>query len=149
MTTDLARLVQRMDTAAETTLAAANALARDLEETRLLAAEDRIQISRLIMLVTRLTAQGASTLDGTNRLERTAAHVAEDLAASIERADEAPSEIPGAGADAALRSPGETAAEAAEAADAAEAAGERSDTTGPAAVTLPAPGPADIPGHSG
>lgn len=88
-------------------------LALDLEEARLLAAEDRIQISRLILLVQRLTQQGKVTLNGTQRLERTAAHVAQDLADSIERADGADMDKPGASADAAFRSVGETAAEAA------------------------------------
>ncbi len=65
------------------------------------------------MLVRRLIAQGEITLHGTQRLESTAAHVAQDLAASIIRADAAPLTMPGAGADAALRSPGQTAAEVA------------------------------------
>ena len=51
--------------------------------------------------------------DSTGRLEQTTHHVADDLAASIVRADEAPKDIPGSGADAALRSAGETAAETA------------------------------------
>lgn len=108
---DLRAITERLDAAARTTEAAARQLAHDLEHTRLLAEEDRIQISRLILLVQRLIQQGQSTLGGTQRLEQTAAHVAQDLAASIVRADEAPTETPGAGADAALRSPGETAAE--------------------------------------
>lgn len=110
---EIAQIAAMMDEAAKTTLAAAQLLAIGVEEARKLAAEDRIQIARLIMLVQRLTAQGEVTLGGTLRLEKTAAHVAEDLAASITRADGANMDIPGAGADAALRSAGETAAEAA------------------------------------
>lgn len=107
MTADLAAIVERLDAAARTTEAAARALAADLEEARQLAAEDRVQIARLILLVRRLTAQGEVMLHGTQRLERTAEHVAADLAASIARADQAPADTPGAGADAALRSAGE------------------------------------------
>ncbi len=107
------RLVLDRDILAQATVSAAQSLAIAVEETRLLAAEDRIQISRLILLVQRLTQQGESTQAAAERLEQTAAHVAQDLAASINRADHAPVETPGAGADAALRSPGETAAEVA------------------------------------
>lgn len=107
------RLVLDRDVLAQTTMTAARALAIAVEETRLLAAEDRIQISRLILLVQRLTQQGEDTLTVTQRLEQTAAHVAQDLAASIVRADRAPADEAGAGADAALRSPGETAAQVA------------------------------------
>lgn len=112
-TQDLQDVVHMLSNAARTTAAAAKQLALDLEETRLLAAEDRIQISRLILLVQRLIAQGELTLHGTQRLENTAVHVAQDLAASIVRADDAPTDTPGASADAALRSPGETAAQVA------------------------------------
>lgn len=111
--TDLEILAARMDSAARLTVESARRLAVDLEETRMLAAEDRVQIARLIILVKRLTEMGDETRAATGRLERTTEHVAEDLAASIQRADEAPAETPGAGADAALRSPGETAAQAA------------------------------------
>lgn len=110
-TEELQHIVERMDRAAQLVDQAAAKLALDLEEARLLAAEDRIQISRLIILVQRLTQQSESTLSGTQRLEATTKHVAEDLAASIVRADEAPTETPGASADAALRSAGETAAQ--------------------------------------
>jgi hypothetical protein len=108
------RLVLDRDVLAGSTRSAAMSLATAVEETRLLAAEDRIQISRLILLVQRLTQQGEDALAGTQRLEKTANRVAQDLAADRVRADEAPP-IPGAGADAALRSPGpgETAAEVA------------------------------------
>ncbi len=112
-TDDLRCIIRQLDLAAKNATAAAQTavdaavkLALDVEDVRLLAAEDRVQISRLILLMQRLA-------QGTDRLEQTAAHVAEDLAASINRADHAPAETPGAGADAALRSPGETAAEVA------------------------------------
>lgn len=110
---DLAHILAQMDTAAQLTINAAKKLAIEVEDARLLAEQDRVQISRLIMLVNRLIDQGEVTLHGTQRLEKTAVHVAQDLAASIVRADKAPAETPGAGADAALRSPGETAAEVA------------------------------------
>lgn len=115
---ELQSIVERLDAAARKTENAAQHLAVDLAESQRLAEEDRVQISRLILLVQRLTAQGEVTLSGTRRLEIGAAHVAEDLAASIVRADAAPAVLPGAGADAALRSPGETAAEVAAHADA-------------------------------
>ncbi len=105
-TDDLRCIIERLDAAAKMTAGAAAQLASELEVTRLLAAEDRVQMSRLILLVQRLTQQGQSA-------EMTAAHVAQDLADSNVRADEAPSETPGAGADAAMRSAGETAAEVA------------------------------------
>lgn len=56
-----------------------------------LIAQDRVQLARLLILA--------------NRLVQTGKDVAKDLAASIERADGAPA-VPGAGADAALRSAG-------------------------------------------
>jgi hypothetical protein len=109
----LQQIIDRMDTAARTTEEVARQLAADLAASRELSEEDRRQISRLILLTQRLTAQGDLTLHGTQRLERTTEHVAEDLAASILRADGADMSTPGAGADAALRSAGETAAEVA------------------------------------
>lgn len=112
-TEELHAIVERMDAAARTSAAAAAKLAYDLEAATLLLAEDRVQIARLILLVRRLIDQGEVTLHGTQRLEQTAAHVAQDLAADRVRADDAPADTPGAGADAALRSPGETAAQAA------------------------------------
>lgn len=110
---ELKQIVLLMEAAARETTIVARKLAFDLEEARLLAVEDRVQISRLILLIQRLTQQSADNKAGTDRLEQTAVHVAEDLAASIVRADHAPAETPGAGADAALRSPGETAAQVA------------------------------------
>lgn len=109
----LQAIIVRMDTAARATEEVAQQLAANLEAAKELASEDRRQISRLILLTQRLIEQGESTLHGTERLEQTTAHVAEDLAASIGRADRADADTPGAGADAALRSAGETAAEAA------------------------------------
>lgn len=85
----------------QTTAAQLNAA---LEDARRLAAEDRVQISRLILLTRRLLEATGLNAEGIERLETTAHFVAEDLAASIQRADAAPSETPGAGADAALRS---------------------------------------------
>lgn len=106
MSSELEQIIARLDRAATLTEEAARKLAFNLEESKLLIEEDRVQIARLILLVRRLTEQGADTLEGTKRLESAASHVAEDLAARQNRADGAPS-IPGAGADAALRS-GET-----------------------------------------
>lgn len=103
MTAELQALVDRLDAAASKAEAAAKQLAVELEESRRLAEEDRVQVARLILLVQRLTAQGEFTLHGTQRLERAAASVASDLAASVGRADEA-EDTPGAAADAALRS---------------------------------------------
>lgn len=91
----LKEILGRLDTAA-----------RKVEDVALQAAEDRVQISRLILLTGRL-------LESTGRLEDTTHFVAEDLAASVVRADGADAETPGAGADAALRSAGQTAAEVA------------------------------------
>lgn len=105
-------IVERMDRAAKTALTAADKLAVELETQRDLAAQDRAQIARLIVLVQRLLDALLLNSAGVLRLEQTSVHVAEDLAHSIGRADLAPIDIPGAGADAALRSPGETAAEA-------------------------------------
>lgn len=107
---ELQKIVEMLNTSATVTREVARQLAVDLEVARKLAAADRVQISRLLVLVGRLLEAVQSNSEGTLRLEHTAANVAEDLAASITRADEAPSETPGAGADAALRSPG-TAAE--------------------------------------
>lgn len=109
----LKRIIEQLDAAARQTERVARQLAINLEMALEQSTEDRRQISRLILLTQRLTAQGEMTMHGTERLERGAAHVAEDLAASITRADEADIRTPGAGADAALRSPGETAAETA------------------------------------
>lgn len=75
-----------------------------LEEARLEAEQDRIQIARLILLTQRLLEQGSVTLHGTQRMERAAEAVASDLAASVERADRSDTATPGSGADAALRS---------------------------------------------
>lgn len=113
----LRQILVKMDEAAEATAKVAVQLAHDLEEAKELASEDRRQIARLILLTKRLTEQGEDTLHKTESLQETAVHVAEDLAASIERADEAPADLPGAGADAALRSPGPTSAQIAEAAN--------------------------------
>lgn len=110
---ELKTIVLLMKDAATETAKVAMLLGQELEQDRLLAAEDRVQISRLILLMQRLTEQGNGNSEGMARLEQTAQHVAEDLAASIVRADGADVQTPGAGADAALRSPGETAAEAA------------------------------------
>ena len=77
----------------DSVIARLEVIASDLEEARRLAAEDRIQITRLIQLNQRLIRAGEV--------------VAENLAASIGRADEADADTPGAGADAALRSAGE------------------------------------------
>ncbi len=100
---DLSRIIDRIDKSALLTHEAAEKLAIELELARELAAQDRVQITRLIVLMQRLSTS-------VDRLEQTSKHVASDLAASISRADQAPTEVPGAGADAALRS-GQTAAE--------------------------------------
>lgn len=110
---DMRAIIERMDAAARATEEVARQLALNLERANVLANEDRRQISRLILLTRRLTEQGEATLHGTERLELTTEHVAQDLAASIFRADCADARTPGAGADAALRSPGETAAQVA------------------------------------
>lgn len=65
---------------------------------QVLIAEDRVQIARLLILANRLLAKAGDAAG-------LAAGVADDLAASIDRADEAPAGTPGAGADAALRAP--------------------------------------------
>lgn len=96
-TDELKGIVSRMDEVSRLNVNSAKQLAFDLEVARELAAQDRVQVTRLIVLMQRL-------LEVAGRLEQTSHHVAEDLAASVQRADEAPSEIPGAGADAALRS---------------------------------------------
>lgn len=110
-TDDLHAICDRLDKAASTAVQVAEKLAEELAVQRDLAATDRVQIARLIVLVQRLLDSAKLNAEGVERLEQTSAHVAEDLAASIVRADEAPVETPGAGADAALRSPGLTAAE--------------------------------------
>lgn len=78
-----------------------------------LAQADRVQISRLIVLLGRVLKAAGHTGEAVDRLEQTAMFVAEDLAASIVRADQADRSVAGAGADAALRSAGETAAQVA------------------------------------
>lgn len=93
---DLHAIIDRLDAAAAKAEDAAERLADEAEAVWLLAAEDRIQIARLILLVGRLTRQAG-------RLEAGAAVVAEDLAASTGRADDA-GDVPGVAADAALRS---------------------------------------------
>lgn len=90
---------------------AASKLSLEMQLQRELAVADRAQISRLIVLAQRLLENVDKAALGTDRLEKTAEHVAEDLAASIGRADAADADTPGAGADAALRSAGETAAQ--------------------------------------
>lgn len=112
-TEDLHAICLRLDQAASTALVVAEALAVELDVQRDLAAQDRVQIARLIVLVQRLLNSATLNAAGVGRLEQTSVHVAEDLAADRARADAAPLDVPGAGADAALRSPGETAAEAA------------------------------------
>lgn len=96
-TEELRHIVSRIDEASRLNIESAKQLSLEAELARELAAQDRVQVARLIVLMKRL-------LDVADRLEQTSHHVAEDLAASVQRADQAPSEIPGAGADAALRS---------------------------------------------
>lgn len=96
-TEELQHIVSRLDEASRLTVESAKNLAIEVELARELAAQDRVQVARLIVLMHRLT-------EAIERLEQTSHHVAKDLAASILRADEAPTDIPGAGADAALRS---------------------------------------------
>ena len=94
---ELKCIVDRLDKASFLISESAKNLAVESELTRELAVQDRVQITRLIVLMQRLT-------EAVDRLEQTSHHVASDLAASITRADEAPTDIPGASADAALRS---------------------------------------------
>lgn len=68
----------------------------DLAVQQALIAEDRVQISRLLVLANRLMAAVESAA-------QKADVIADDLAAAVGRADAAP-DTPGASADAALRS---------------------------------------------
>lgn len=101
----LQQIVQRMDDAARLTLLTAKSLAVELETQRELAAQDRVQLARALVLLQRLIGSVDLNALGTERLEQGAQFVAADLAARERRADDAPP-IPGAGADAALRSRG-------------------------------------------
>ena len=99
---ELVHLTGQIERAGKQTEVAAALLATNLEVTRMLAVEDRLIMSRLVGVVDGVETSSAANSATGLRIEKAAACVADDLAASHLRADEA--EGPhGAAADAASK----------------------------------------------
>ncbi len=104
--------IDRLEAAASKNSFDSEVLKVQVEATRMLAIQDREQLSRLLLHLDRLTVkvdtgdiERGKILSGNDRIEAAAAVVASDLAESYERADAVPpGKIPGEAADAASRS---------------------------------------------